>query len=710
MSDYIDKIPELNSGNYSIWSSRVKAVMILKRCWFAIENHRPAPQINQAQPNDDDQEDNQDPGANVPENLEEIHTWDFANNDAKSIMTLTITNADNEKIKRLATAKQAWDRLKSDYTRSNSLEKTKLLGKISVIKFESSVPLAKHLDEMIAMFDRLQDLGEEMSEIFKVNFLLESLKHDSRFRNIITNIRMWEENNKTVSRVRNELIAQMEDIVQVHDRNSGNKMRQNQSGEINNNALLAHAGLECGYCREIGHIKRNCPKKKIADAKGNQEDRKKDDKSGFNYKSNQNWYVDSGADVHISNSNSFFNSLKYKDLPVIQGLNNATIKPIAVGDIHLECIKENLNLNKSLYAPDSSVNLLSVSEITKEQGTKVVFVGNKAKIFRKNRLILEANNINGLYCFQTLDNQVTHPATQENNQDNSLDKSNKDESTEKCVHEWHEILSHRNLYDIRRMKNLSIRKCNCTDKCITCLKAKMTRKPFNQESSKKDDILEVIVSDLCGPIPKQTHDGKKYFITFTDVYSKYTDVQLLKDKAETPEVVIQYIEKIKTKFQRKPKTLRTDRGTEYTNKKFQDYLKEEGIEYQTTVGYAPEQNGIAERKNRTLIEAARSMLFDAKLPEYFWGDAVQEASYNLNRVPGKGAEETPYKLFYKKDPKYNDVHKFGSNVYVLTPEVKRRKLGEKGIKMKFIGHDQNSTRYKLLVIQSSIKQGRSDRF
>jgi hypothetical protein len=239
MSDYIDKIPELNSGNYSIWSSRVKAVMILKRCWFAIENHRPAPQINEAQPNDDDQEDNQDPGANVPENLEEIHTWDFANNDAKSIMTLTITSADNEKIKRLATAKQAWDKLKSDYTRSNSLEKTKLLGKISVIKFESSVPLAKHLDGMIAMFDRLQDLGEDMSEIFKVNFLLESLKHDSRFRNIITNIRMWEENNKTVSRVRNELIAQMEDIVQVHERNSGNKMRQSQGGEINNNALLA---------------------------------------------------------------------------------------------------------------------------------------------------------------------------------------------------------------------------------------------------------------------------------------------------------------------------------------------------------------------------------------------------------------------------------------------------------------------------------------
>ncbi|KAG5666630.1 hypothetical protein PVAND_014646 [Polypedilum vanderplanki] len=234
------------------------------------------------------------------------------------------------------------------------------------------------------------------------------------------------------------------------------------------------------------------------------------------------------------------------------------------------------------------------------------------------------------------------------------------------------MLSHRNLQDIKRL-----------------------RKSFPKEASKPEEFLDLVVSDVCGPMQVKSIQGSRYFITFIEIYSGYTVVSFMKEKSEVPTKVIEYIESIKVKFGRKMKIFRSDRGTEYTNSRLQDYLRSEGIKFQSTVGYAPEQNGIAERKNRTLMEAARTMLFDSKLPKFLWAEAVNEACYNQNRLVSKLRNETPYEVYNKKKQYFKDFHIFGSEVYFKIPDEVRKKLDPKAKKGRYVGHDNQAKGYRV---------------
>lgn len=115
----------------------------------------------------------------------------------------------------------------------------------------------------------------------------------------------------------------------------------------------------------------------------------------------------------------------------------------------------------------------------------------------------------------------------------------------------------------------------------------------------------------------------------------------------------------------KLKALRTDNGGEYVSKQFEAYLKQEGIRHELTIPKTPEQNGIAERLNRTLVESARSMLLHAKLPKKYWGEAVRTAAYLKNRCPSKSLEEmTPYEAWHKRKPQLQHLRVFGCDAYM----------------------------------------------
>jgi transposase InsO family protein len=145
----------------------------------------------------------------------------------------------------------------------------------------------------------------------------------------------------------------------------------------------------------------------------------------------------------------------------------------------------------------------------------------------------------------------------------------------------------------------------------------------------------------------------RYFVTFIDARSRYCDVFFIKKKSDVVETTINYIERMKTQLGRKPKIFRSDRGTEYTDQKLQTYLLSEGIKFEWTVGYCPEQNKIAERKNRTLVEAARSMLSDSGLLKNHWAEAVNYTSYIQNRIINRVSGKSPYEKMFEKEPRWN---------------------------------------------------------
>ena len=144
------------------------------------------------------------------------------------------------------------------------------------------------------------------------------------------------------------------------------------------------------------------------------------------------------------------------------------------------------------------------------------------------------------------------------------------------------------------------------------------------------------------------------------------------------------------------KTLRSDNGGEYTSKRFKTYLKSEGVRHEHTIPKTPEQNGVAERLNRTLVESSRSMLLDAKLPHKFWAEAISTAVYLRNRCPTKAVKGmTPYEAWHGKKPKVEHLRVFGCDAYAHIPKDERSKLDSKARKCILLGHGQETKGYRL---------------
>ena len=190
--------------------------------------------------------------------------------------------------------------------------------------------------------------------------------------------------------------------------------------------------------------------------------------------------------------------------------------------------------------------------------------------------------------------------------------------------------------------------------CENCLKGKMARKPF-RTGTRSEFPLQLIHSDICGPMNVRARHGGRYFITFIDDYTRYSHIYLISHKSDALACFKKFITLCENQLDRKVKALRTDRGREYLSDEFKQMCEEKGILRQLTIPYTPQQNGVAERRNRTLLEMVRSMMAQANLPINFWGDALLTAAYILNRVPSKSVSSTPYELWTNRKPDLNNL-------------------------------------------------------
>ena len=157
-------------------------------------------------------------------------------------------------------------------------------------------------------------------------------------------------------------------------------------------------------------------------------------------------------------------------------------------------------------------------------------------------------------------------------------------------------------------------------------------------------MLGLVHTDVCGKSNSKLLSVGEYFLTFIDDKSRYIWVYILKQKSEVVERFLEWKAMVERSTGKKLQALRSDNGGEYTSTQFQDYLTKEGIKHELTVPKSPEQNGVAERLNRTLMESVRSMLFGGQLPQRFWAEALATAVYLRNRSPTKANEViTPMK-------------------------------------------------------------------
>ena len=158
--------------------------------------------------------------------------------------------------------------------------------------------------------------------------------------------------------------------------------------------------------------------------------------------------------------------------------------------------------------------------------------------------------------------------------------------------------------------------------------------------------------------------GASYFITFIEDYTRYVHVYLISLKSQALDCFIQYINEVENQLDRKIKALRIDRGREYLSEQFEKLCNDKGILRQLTTPRTLQQNGVDERRNRTLLEMVRSMMAQANPRIQYWGDALMTAAYILNRVSRKLVSSTPYELWTGRKPDLNWPHPWGSAAYI----------------------------------------------
>nr|GEY92292.1 retrovirus-related Pol polyprotein from transposon TNT 1-94 [Tanacetum cinerariifolium] len=233
--------------------------------------------------------------------------------------------------------------------------------------------------------------------------------------------------------------------------------------------------------------------------------------------------------------------------------------------------------------------------------------------------------------------------------------------------------------------------------CSSCELGKAKQKSFHTKitpSSKRQ--LQLLHMDLCGPMRVASINGKRYVLEIVDDYARYTWTHFLRSKDETPEVIIDFLRLVQRGLHAQVRIVQTDKGSEFLNKTLHAYFAAEGILYQTSVARTPEQNGIFERQNRTLVEAARTMLSAAKVPLFFWAEAIATACFTQNRslvIPRH--EKIPYQIINDRKPSVKFFHIFGSLCYTVKDGENLDKMKEKGDACIFVGYSTQSRAYRV---------------
>ncbi|KAJ9558245.1 LOW QUALITY PROTEIN: hypothetical protein OSB04_012859 [Centaurea solstitialis] len=345
----------------------------------------------------------------------------------------------------------------------------------------------------------------------------------------------------------------------------------------------------------------------------------------------ESWVIDTGSGNHICNHLQGFTRRKTlrKDRSNLRVGEGTPLIAEDVGSYSLSLPSGLvLELDNCYYIPNMIKNVLSF-DLLVDQGFYYKYDYKMISVFKNNIFYFKATPVNGLYTVNLQDNinEIYH-----------ISKRSKD--IEDQTYLWHCRLGHINKKRVELLLKegfLGTFDYKPFDNCESCLSGKMTKQPFNKENERATDLLEIIHTDVCGPFSHIARGGYRYFITFTDDFSRYGYVYLMRHKSESFERFREFQNEVQNQLGKRIKFLRSDRGGEYLSDEFDNHLLECGIVSQLTPPYTPQMNGVSERRNRTLLDMVRTMMCHSTLPMSFWGLGV--STVRFGSVFGKNRTE-----------------------------------------------------------------------
>ncbi|GJY32922.1 putative ribonuclease H-like domain-containing protein [Tanacetum coccineum] len=357
-----------------------------------------------------------------------------------------------------------------------------------------------------------------------------------------------------------------------------------------------------------------------------------------------------------------------------------------------------LDFEDVYFVKELKFNLFSVSQMCDKKNsvlfteTECLVLSPDFKLLDESQVLLKIPRQNNMYSFD-LKNVVPSGDLTCLFAKATIDESNL----------WHRRLGHINFKTMNKLvrgnlvRGLPSKLFENDHTCVACQKGKQHKASCKTKTvSSICKPLQLLHMDLFGPVSVRSINRKSYCLVVTDDFSRFSWVFFLATKDETPEILKNFITGIENQIDHKVKTIRCDNGTEFKNRIMNEFCEMKSIRREFSVVRTPQQNGVVERKNRTLIEAARTMLADSKLPTTFWAEAVNTACYVQNRVLViKPHNKTPYELFLGRKPALSFMRPFGCPITILNTLDHLGKFDGKSDDGFFVGYSINSKAFKV---------------
>ena len=411
------------------------------------------------------------------------------------------------------------------------------------------------------------------------------------------------------------------------------------------------------------------------------------------------WLIDSGASFHMTPHREWFCEYeKYDGGNVFLG-NDSTTRIIGKGRVKLRLIDGRIRtLPGVLHIPGMARNLISVSKM-EDAGVKTVFEQGTCRMVRGAMVLMRGVRFGTLY--KLLGSTISDECNSSIVPDIEVEEERTPTVSGEKAMLWHQRLGHigekglRLLHGkgmVEGMSNFSLD----FDFCEHCLYGKQNRVRFPSGATRAEGILQLVHSDVFGPVSVPSLGKSMYYVSFIDDFSRKTWIYFLRKKSEVFDRFKEFKALVENQTEKQIKVLRTDNGGEFCGNDLEEFCKKCGIARQKTTPYTPQQNGVAERMNRTLMEKARCMLSGAGIGQEFWAEAVGTACYLVNRSPSSAlGDKTPQEVWTGKEPSLTHLKVFGCDAYVHVPKENRSKLDKKAEKCIFIGYKDGLKGYKL---------------
>jgi len=700
-------IPKLTAVTYAAWKRAVTMALMSERCIDIVERNENEPEPPLPLPEDADPDDVREYNKAYEKYQDRWENYRARYGRAGWLLNQSLTKESETYVKDTTDPAEMWDILKTKMdSKDNSVLQRTIRRDFQDIRHDGKEPIEEYIRKLREFQRALEGTPDAINDRAIMSKILLSLP--AAWETKIAAIE--DDDSLTLDKLERVLRNYQSRInaAKSHDVALATRGRGNHRGRGRGNYRDRVQGsrvskdTECWHCLQKGHMQSSCPLR--AEREKRQKERKEArDKANvvpkveevdsekemsfmvkhyYDEEPETEWVLDSGATGHMCCDRKAFETLKrLPNAKVIYLGDGSEVGAYGIGTVLLN---STIPLKEVLYVPDFTVNLVSIRMLDKD-GYEFRIKDSKCTILKDGEEVIRSIGT-GLYTLQVKEDPNM-----------ALRADILKGETEEL---WHRRLGHLNLASVKSLESMAVgyhivKGPKETKVCLPCLEGKQHKVYNRHEPSKRmAERLEMIHSDTCGPFRTPSKAGAKTFALFIDDKTRMVWCHFMKSKTETPEAFKSFKALVEKHSGKAIKRFRCDNGkAEYDNATFQSLLRESGISYEPAAPYTQNQNGVSERMNRTIMEKARSMLLEARLPESFWAEAVNTAVYLHNRSPTRSLEGvTPYEAWNGFRPDLSNLRVFGCDAYLFVPDEKRGKLQPKSQKCVHMGYVWNTTK------------------